>query len=192
MKRGKLFSGFAFLLLSETVQGDKLLRLVSLREIKLDSNSLKLSILPLDVNQSKKLEIKMDHDQIVHQEKHYNLNDINAPIELPSDQDEDYDDSSDSMTMKKKVKLKKVLVNIDTKQVEKTFTHEVILQFLLKKKMPILEEKLIFFTESREWSIFWRNTIQGLHDSNRKFTYNNNIPRDVKHLDKQSQEAATA
>ena len=28
-----------------------------------------------------------------------------------------------------------------------------------------------FFCESKEWAQFWRNTIQGLHDSNRKFTY---------------------
>ena len=47
----------------------------------------------------------------------------------------------------------------------------------MSRILPIHEEKLTFFTESKEWSTFWRNTIQGLHDSNRRFTYNNNITR---------------
>ena len=104
-------------------------------------------------------------------------------MELPSDADEDWDDSSDSMTVRKN-KLKKVLINIDTKTEEVSFTHEVILQFMISKKPPIREEKLILFTESKEWSTFWRNTIQGLHDSNRKFSYKNDIKRDLKMLNK--------
>ena len=157
------------------------MRMVSLREIKLDSASLKLSIIPLDHIQNQKRQGQQRANNLI---KLYSLSKMNAAVELPSDGEEDYDDTSESnleqsQQIVKRKKLKKVLVNIDTKQEEKSFTHEVVIQFLIDKKLPLREEKLIFFTESKEWSTFWRNTIQGLHDSNRKFTYNNNITRDV-------------
>ena len=179
MKKGKLFSGFAFVLDREIVQDDKLLRMVSLMEIKLDSAILKLSTLPLEHLKQKNPNLRNNPAYVP---RHYNLSEINAPVELPSDQDDDWGDSSDRSAQQIKKRYQKILVNIDSRQEEKGFTHEVILQFLKAKKTPIQEEKLVFFTESKEWSTFWRNTIQGLHDSNRKFTYTNNIKRDLKLL----------
>ena len=124
---------------------------------------------------------------------------MSAPVELIVEDDEDSILESERegenrlRTLNKKVVPK--LYNLDTNEVEKTFVHEIRLSFKLgdpkktkKKDLKNQEERLIvLYTESNEWSVFWRNTIQGLHDSNRKFTYNQNIKRedvlDVKLLD---------
>ena len=109
---------------------------------------------------------------------------MSAPVELIVDEDEDSILESERegenrlRTLNKKVVPK--LYNLDTNEVEKTFVHEIRLSFKLgdpkktkKKDLKNQEERLIvLYTESNEWSVFWRNTIQGLHDSNRKFTYN--------------------
>ena len=88
--------------------------MIALRELKLDSSTLKLSIIPLDHSKSKRNKASQ---QAV---KEYRLSEMNAPVELPSDGDEDYDDTSDSNLndSQKPIKMKKlrtVMMNIDTK-----------------------------------------------------------------------------
>jgi len=59
--------------------------------------------------------------------------------------------------------------------VERVYTHEMCIR--LRRAASSQEEIVTVFFESREWANFWRNTIQGLHDTHRKFTYNENIAR---------------
>ena len=87
---------------------------------------------------------------------------MNAPIDLPSDGEDSGDDDDDDENIsgdERPKKLQRILLNVENKQIERTFTHEVVMSFLMSKRTPVREEKLIFFTESREWSTFWRNTM---------------------------------
>ena len=80
---GKVFSGFAFVLDREFVQEDKLIKIVSLMEIKLDATYLKLTVLPLESSTIKNPQLVQTNPAF--RIRHFNLLEMNAGVELPSD-----------------------------------------------------------------------------------------------------------